>query len=439
MKKKLIVILYCAALLMTATLFANNQSAVSESKSLLRCGIARTDITPTNPVQMSGYGSRKGLSHGIHDPLNVRVIAFENKGKKLVLVSTDVLGFYGGTAEQIRSVLLDRFELAPSELFLCAIHTHAAPTVTMNEKTAHPNNVEYTGILTKKIGSAVETALHLMTPVKVGAGRGYSPVGMNWREKRIVPSSAGSSQTVVNLGRNPYGPTDKEVLVTRIVQSDGTSIAAIFDYACHATLLGGRNYQISGDLLGLAEQFVEKILGKSFIAPAFAGASGNIDPWFRVLPEFNTEPGWIPEPVLLATLLGEEVVHTFRKIDTFSEHGEIRTLITTLKLPAKESKDFMPSEPRQAELTITAAHIGQIAFIGFGCEMLTEVGMAIKKASPFPYTFVITHCNGAAGYLPPADLYPEGGYEVQTSHFAPEAAEIVIQQAGKMLNELHTD
>jgi hypothetical protein len=58
---------------------------------------------------------------------------------------------------------------------------------------------------------------------------------------------------------------------------------------------------------GLAEQFVEKILGSDVVAPVFIGASGNIDPWYRVLPGFNTEPGWVPEPVLLGTFLGEEV------------------------------------------------------------------------------------------------------------------------------------
>ncbi|MBN1818571.1 MAG: neutral/alkaline non-lysosomal ceramidase N-terminal domain-containing protein [Sedimentisphaerales bacterium] len=439
MNKKLPYVLPCITVFMWTFSFVGGQNAVAETKSLFHCGLARADITPAKPVQMSGYASRKDLSQGVHDPLSVRVIAFEKEGKKLVLVSTDVLGFYGGTAEKIRSVLLKRCPLAPSELFLCAIHTHAAPTVTLDEKTAHRNNVEYTQTLTGTIGDCIEAALQSMAPAAMGTGRGFSPIGMNRREKRMVTSADGSAQAVINLGRNPYGPTDKEVLVARISRWDGSPVAALFDYACHSTSLGPRNYLISGDILGLAEQCVEKILGGSLMAPAFAGACGDIDPWFRVLPEFNTEPGWIPEPVLLATLLGEEVVHTFRKIDSLSDKGTIRTSIATLKLPAKENKDFMPAEPREAELTITAACVGQVAFIGFGCEMLTEIGMAIKKASPFPYTFVITHCNGAAGYLPPADLYPEGGYEVQSSHFAPEAAEIVVRHAGKMLHALHAD
>jgi hypothetical protein len=87
-------------------------------------------------------------------------------------------------------------------------------------------------------------------------------------------------------------------------------------------------------------------------------------------------------------------------------------------------------------LNITAARVGDIAFIGIGGEILTEIGMAIKAASPYKHTFVISHCNGAASYLPPEHLYIEGGYEIRSSPFAPQAADIVVKQAVKMLHEL---
>jgi len=148
-----------------------------------------------------------------------------------------------------------------------------------------------------------------------------APVGMV--ESMLAARFVSSGNSSIRLGRNPYGPTDKEVLVMKLAKPDGTVVASLFDYATHATCLGGRNLTISGDVLGLAEQFVEKILGEQVIAPAFAGASGNIDPWFRVLPGFNTEPGWIPEPVLLGTLLGEEVVHVYRDIENLSAGGDI--------------------------------------------------------------------------------------------------------------------
>lgn len=435
--KRIIVI----ATALTIVLFFVTSSVQSqERRSVLRkespglhAGTAKVDITPKKPVNMAGYGNRKGLSKDVHDPLSARIVVFENNDKRLVLVSSDLIGFYGGTAEYMRKVLLDEFQLGPSELFLSAIHTHAGPSLTIDKEKGHPNNLEYTERLKVKLIGVIRKALSNMGPVHIGAGIGYSPVGMNRRELRI--DSSGNSS--IRLGRNPYGPTDKEVLVVKMTKPNGRPIAALFDYASHATCLGGKNYTISGDILGLAEQFVEKILGDDVITAGFAGASGNIDPWFRVLPAFNTEPGWIPEPVLLGTLLGEEVVHTFRDIGKVSGGGKIATAFITLELPGKpRGEDTIEKDHPPTPLNITAARVGDIAFIGIGCEVLTEIGMAIKAASPYKHTFVISHCNGAASYLSPEHLYIEGGYEIRSSPFAPQAADIVVKQAVKMLHEL---
>jgi len=420
-----------------------------QSRDVFRAGTAKIDITPTKPVKMAGYRSRTGLSQGVHDPLSARVVVFESNGKRLVLVSTDLIGFYNGTAEHFRKIILDEFKLKPGELFLSGIHTHAGPSLTIDKEKGHPNNLEYTHNLKDKLIETIGKALDNMSPSRIGVGIGYCPIGSNRRELKF--DSLGNSS--IKLGRNPYGPTDKEVLVMKVTKPDGprssegrdeTVIAALFDYATHATCLGGKNHIISGDVLGLAEQFVEKILGEGVIAPAFAGASGNINPWFRVLPAFNTEPGWIPEPVLLGTVLGEEVVHVLRDIEKVYSGGEIKTAFITLELPGKLKNEVTRSVPDgtvmkdcpPTPLNITVARLGDIAFVGISCEVLTEIGMEIKAASPYKHTFVITHCNGAAGYLAPQHLYIEGGYEIKSSPFAPQAADMVVKQAVKMLHEL---
>jgi hypothetical protein len=85
---------------------------------------------------------------------------------------------------------------------------------------------------------------------------------------------------------------------------------------------------------------------------------------------------------------------------------------------------------------MSAARVGDIAFLAVDWEALVEIGKAIRRWSPFPHTFILTNCNGGSGYLPPAHLYPERGYEVDLSGFAPEAAEMVVQSALQMLSSL---
>ena len=423
------IVLILVIVVAVGVLFAHPHQA----RGVLRAGSARTDITPEKPIKMAGYGSRTQLSEGIHDPLLARVVAFENNGKRLVLVSTDLIGFYGGTADQFRQIILKEFKLEPGELFLSSVHTHAGPGLTIDKENGHPNNLEYTKKLEGTLVKLVRQAFDDMGPVRIGTGVGYSAVGINRRQLQFDRS--GNSQ--IRLGRNPYGPTDKEVLVAKLTRPDGNVFAALFDYATHATCLGGKNLIVSGDVMGLAEQFAEKILGEEVIVAGFAGASGNIDPWFRVLPAFNTEPGWIPEPVLLGTLLGEEVVHVFRDIDGLSEGGRIAAAFLTLELPGKpRTEGEIGNDQPPTPLNITAARIGDIGFVGLGAEVLTEIGMSIKAASPCKHTFVITHCNGAASYIAPEHLHIEGGYEIRSSPFAPHAAEIAVKQAVKMLHEL---
>jgi neutral ceramidase len=410
-------------------------AALVPSRGELRGGLARVDITPTKPVKLAGYAARVDLSKDVHDPLSARAIAFESGGKRLLIISTDNLGWYNNTAEAIRKAILQETKLQPSELLLAAIHTHSAPTLTFEAEKAHANNVEYTRELQAKLVSVAKAALEKLEPVNVAFGRGYSPVGVNRRE--VTRDTNGAPRIV--LGRNPHTPIDREVQVLKVTRAGGDLAGVFFAFATHSTSLGTRNYSVSGDVHGLAAQFVEKYFGDKVVVPEFAGASGNIDPWYRVLPSFNTTNNWVPEPVLLGTMLGEEVVtvaNQIRERDA-STNLVIKSAIKTVNLQRKPREQVEAAATESnAPIVVTVAAVGEIAFVGLGGEVFNEIGQAIKKASPFAQTIVITHCNGAAGYLPISSAYGEGGYEVTSSPFAPGSDERLIREVGAMLKEL---
>lgn len=400
----------------------------------LRAGIARIEITPKEPVMLAGYASRKELSQGIHDALFARAVAFGQDRQRFVLVVIDNCGFYNSTADP-RKAILTANGLQPSELLLCATHTHSAPLLGLDVQKSHSNNVHYTEWLQGRLSEVVRQALGNTGPIQFGIGSGSSPVGANRRE--IVTDKEGQQKIV--LGRNPSLMTDREVLVLKLVRPGEPGIAGlVFAYDTHSTSLGPKNNIVSGDVHGLATQFLEKYYGQSAIAAGFAGASGNIDPWYRVLSGFRTNNGWIPEPILLGTLLGEEVVHVIDGITTTTTNAAIKTAWKTINVPAKNGDDES-TNGSTASMNITVARLGDIAFVGWGGEVFNEIGKAVKEKSPFRATFVLTHCNGAAGYLPTSSSYPEGGYEVQSSHFAPGADEVLVRETLSLLHELKND
>ena len=55
---------------------------------------------------------------------------------------------------------------------------------------------------------------------------------------------------------------------------------------------------------------------------------------------------------------------------------------------------------------------------GISGELFTEIGMNVKNRSSVNTT-IMTHCNGASGYICTDASYMEGGYEPQVSPFMP--------------------
>src|SRR5689334_337335 len=92
--------LLCATVLLTLQL-----RLISAEDEALRAGASRINITPTLPVMLAGYESRKDLSQGVHDPLSARALAFEQGRRRLVLVSIENLGFYNNTAYPLRQAI----------------------------------------------------------------------------------------------------------------------------------------------------------------------------------------------------------------------------------------------------------------------------------------------------------------------------------------------
>jgi len=100
--------------------------------------------------------------------------------------------------------------------------------------------------------------------------------------------------------------------------------------------------------------------------------------------------------------------------------------------------------PQSVSVPVQALRINDAAVVGVAGELFIEVQLAIKKASPFGSTLVAAYSNGCVGYIPVAEAYPDGGYEVDHSYkgyrlltaIAPGAAEKVAEAAIKMLRAL---
>ncbi|RPJ64536.1 MAG: hypothetical protein EHM23_00325 [Acidobacteria bacterium] len=393
----------------------------------LKVGVAKIDISPDKPVAMAGYPHpHTRLSESVHDRLFARATAFINGSHRLVLVSADTTSFLF-VSQSIRQSILDAHGLKPEELILAASHTHSAPLLSHEPGWPVPNNYEYTQSLRANLVTVVGQALGSASEAAVGAGHGSSPIGVN----RRVPSTDDTGKPVIRLGRNSEAAIERDLLVLKVVKTDGSLLACLFSLATHSRSLNYQNKMISGDIFGLAEQYAEDALGSSSIISAFAGASGDIDPWF-VVPSFDPGKNRTAPTVLMGSLLGEELVNVTTAITQSSAAPSLNSIRAVLPVPALAAKN---KGSTTRDLAVTAARIGDIGIFAVDCELFNDIGKAIKKQSPFRETFVITNC-GEGGYFPTREAHAEGGYEVAISPFAPEAADFLVSQAVKLLNQV---
>ena len=96
------------------------------------------------------------------------------------------------------------------------------------------------------------------------------------------------------------------------------------------------------------------------------------------------------------------------------------------------------SRPEKVAVLLQALRIGDQAIVTMPFEAFVEIGLEIKKKSPFPRTFLVELANGAGGYLPTPRQHELGGYEtwLGSSHVQKDASEILTRHLLEMLAEL---
>jgi hypothetical protein len=92
-------------------------------------------------------------------------------------------------------------------------------------------------------------------------------------------------------------------------------------------------------------------------------------------------------------------------------------------------------EPLEAEVQVIALG-DDLAFVALPGEVFVELGLAVKKESPFRHTAIAELANGSIGYVPTRKAYDEGNYEPVSARCAAGSGEKLVDTAVKLLKEL---
>jgi len=434
-----------------------------------RVGFGRVCITPPVGTWLCGFAAREHPAVGVHDDLYARAMVFESGGRRVAVVTTDLIGIDSGTVSAVRQRAVDELGLLSGGLLLHGTHTHSGPVLMLTESMG-PADELYRSGLERLLFTVISEACRDLKPAALERGRG-GPVGIGVNRRRI------------GFGAHPLpadpGGTHADTVDVLSVRRDDGSLGVLFSHATHPVTLGGDSYLFSADYPGYAVDTVQRVYGEACFAMFVNGCCGNINS-ARVGTNFE-------EARRLGVLLAGAAVRV-AEVGVPIEASGVAGAYRTLGLPVQEPPSLPQAEATAAELgaaleaamregtdhavmqarhmahwaqsvvevvrqgppwrprpfEVAALRVGDVGMVGLSGEVFVEYQIGIAAASPLAQTLVFGTTNGVLGYLPTAAAYAEGGYEVEMAHryyneplmIGPESEAMVLETAQELLRAL---
>ena len=418
----------------------------------LTIGTAESVITPTLSSPMAGYFFDR-YAEGVHDDLMVKAVVFHKADAKIVLVGCDLISMPKGIADKAKDRISQRCGIPESHVIISATHAHTGPKLDDN----------YSHWVAEKIADTVQIACSRTVPARIAFGVGEEtrlPFHRRfWMKDGTLRTNPGKLNPDIVKAAGGIDPSVPVLLMTRPA---GKPLAVVVNYALHLDTVGGT--LISADAPHFLSSTLRGALQPELLTLYTTGACGNINHWDVTKADPQRS---LAEAKRIGVMLAGEVlkVSTFAEcvdvdrvgglmddidlpLKTFTE-DELKEAREIVKIPNPPGVDFVLERVwalRALEVTdrnastisasIQALCLGDVAFVAVPCELFYELGLDIKRQSPFPHTMVIELANDNIGYVPRREDYENGGYEVVNSRLAPGGGEQIVAAALDLLRRL---
>jgi neutral ceramidase len=426
-----------------------------------RAGVGTARITPDGPIWMAGYAARKKPSEGVSMDLSAKALALEDaKGSRVVIVTTDILGFPRAVSEPIAEKLRERYSLPRGRVLFSSSHTHSGPVVRESLVLIYdldPGQAEairkYTAFLESRVVEAVGAALRDLAPARLEMGKGTAGFGINRREKK----PAGYV-----IGVNPDGVTEHDVPVLKVSGPDGRLKALLFSYACHNTTLGADNTLIHGDYAGVAQKELEaRIPGATALFMAGCAADTNPSPrgTMELVRAHGLELAEGVQKALSGALrpLGGSVDAALERIDlplsTPPSRSDLEKKLADPDVYRQRNAkaqlailDAARELPRTYPYTIQVLRLGDsLTLVALAGEVVVDYALRLKGELGSPDNlWVVGYANDVFAYIPSRRVLAEGGYEADSSMiyyglhgpWAPDIEEMIVGRVSAMTRKL---
>ncbi len=433
-----------------------------------RAASSQVEITPKNGTPLAGYYHARAVA-GMLDPLYAKTIVMEQDGVHAALVVLDVAYTTQALVDAARAAVQKQCGIEGDHVMISATHTHTGPTLPrwnlMDKltKADSPPGVAYMQSLSDLIAKSVNDAKAKLAPVTpsftIADGKGIS------FNRRVLKEGATQAlwqpKTFDPATMRPAGPVDPDigVLVFNSNAAASKPVASLLNFAMHPTSVGAGT-KVSADFPGVFTKLINERHGPDMISVFANGCCGNINPndYFTGTRRNHLQIGSLLADATDAAWPNLKPLKTFapriastrvtlnRRSYTEAEIAEAKDMIAAM--PAKKFSTVAMAEAvciletiakQDESLTVEVQAIAfsdEAAIVALPGEIFVELGLALKKQSPFKHTMIAELANGSIGYIPDSRAYPQGNYEVVSARCAQGSGELLVEAALKLLKEL---
>lgn len=427
-----------------------------ESHSLL-VGAAEVDITPPVGTPMVGALVPRP-SQGIDDPLLAKAVVIESAGNRIACVALDLATLprrHGDAAVRLAS---RRTGIPEDRIVWTATHTHtgpiAEPEVYLGQTT--DADLAWIGRLPAQFADAVEAAARALRPARLSRMRGYCE---GVAASRRIRYKDGTERNAWMLPRGSGGVqsigyasiADPEVNLLCFDDDSGRPIAIVWSFACHTNANFGPRF--SADYPAVTAARLRERYGPGVVSLFLPGACGDVNPLVRwrelgsrladeLIARLETRaPSDAPAPV---QAVKQEVIVPARPFRADEEQRRLASGWSPDLLDwFRASEALLKSRGEPSIRTLVQAwRIGDTGFASVPGELFVDWGLAMKAASPFPWTFPVELGGDYIGYLVTESAERGGGYEPLhswVSRTGPDGARQLVNSAQVLLKRLWSE
>lgn len=443
-------------------------------------GFATIEITPPVGWRRAG-GYSEEISTGVHDPLYTKALVLSQGEVSLAFVGNDLCSVPRELTDQARAQAAEKTGIPVANIVITATHTHGGPEYfgplrdILHERSKQENNgvdphepIDYRAQLVDRWVQAITSAHQSRQPAQLSVVVPQQ-LGLAFNRRFLMKDgSTGWIPGKLNpkIAR-PLGPTDPDLPFVLVRDAEtGKPLGSLTVFAMHTAIYGGGPF--GACYPGHLETHLRRQLGApgftSLFGEGCAGDINHIDVSTSDPQDGETYPPYvgarlaatIAEALPLARpIAGGELAMLSRSVETpvapisDGEYAEARRLMLALD---REPASFLNKVDAWRKMfreqywkTQNGLHPQEVqvirldrdtAIVTLPHEVFVELGMAIKSASPFRTTIVVSLANDIDFYIPTRRAFEEGHYEPTTCPLEPGCGELVVKTAVELLNEL---